>query len=145
MWGYSRCARYWLPAKSCRLSGCLYNQQNQQNHKTTKQPNNKTKPYPHHVENIVEKYKENMWTASGEQRDKEWRTKGKLRLYPHRLSTHFPSCGEIHTYHFPFHTYPHHLSIVYILQFLLNISTIYRLFHFSHIIYYYSYLFSFFI
>ena len=75
--------------------------------------------------------------------DKEWRTKGKLRLYPHRLSSHFPSCGEIHTYHFPFHTYPHHLSIVYILQFLLNISTIYRLFHFSHIIYYYSYLFSF--
>ena len=75
--------------------------------------------------------------------DKEWRTKGKLRLYPHRLSTHFPSCGEIHTYHFPFHTYPHHLSIVYILQFLLNISTIYRLFHFSHIIYYYYYLFSF--
>ena len=34
--------------------------------KITKQPNNKTKPYPHHVENIVEKYKENMWTASGE-------------------------------------------------------------------------------
>ena len=34
--------------------------------KITKQQNNKTKPYPHHVENIVEKYEENMWTVSGE-------------------------------------------------------------------------------